>query len=522
MYSSGYLSTFLPHSVLESYIEAQGPKKYATVLKIANQAGKYDGLSQTPASGHADFLFQWAAINSAVSPLSNPKSISKRFYEPVTVSGPSSSSQVVSYPGIADLCEKAGFLQLALEPMRTLLISSESLSMPQLSQPIDIKSQRSPELTGCHPNRDQGLTSSAPSKLYERFQGFKTFEGFYCYLGSIVNLSEDPEVHFNCHTHQPDMSSSSNSTDQNLLREAKQQDKRPPVVWFNFIHDLILYLYPNDLVKFFEVYDLHVPSIRTPRLIGGLLDVDCDKATIKDVSASVTGNFPIAELVHEAKQRNRLSSRDPAVFNALAKIYFDGNNNPEQFAKENNSYEPLVVGNFCETSGLSVAYVAYAMGFWDEELIAIMYDNLTFKQQARCLQSPPIRALSLKCTDPDNVSLTVKAFLQADLPLELIELFEKIVIKLLGQDRWLHNKLQNYDADDIARIAMEHGLYEEALMLTDLLTVPIPRIDHSHVLNLEAVNEAYNDLPIEEEYHNALQDSIDSFDNLNFQQHCPH
>jgi clathrin heavy chain len=67
------------------------------------------------------------------------------------------------------------------------------------------------------------------------------------------------------------------------------------------------------------------------------------------MTSFVTGNFPIDELVHEVKQRNRLKlilpwlearvqagSQDPAVFNAIAKIYIDSNNNPEQFLKENN------------------------------------------------------------------------------------------------------------------------------------------------------------------------------------------
>lgn len=80
----------------------------------------------------------------------------------------------------------------------------------------------------------------------------------------------------------------------------------------------------------------------------------------------------------------------------------------------------------------------------------------------------------------------MKAFLQADLPIELIELLEKIVIEpspfsdnknlqnllLLtairadkGKVVGYINKLQNYDAGDIARIATEHGLYEEALTI---------------------------------------------------------
>ena len=63
----------------------------------------------------------------------------------------------------------------------------------------------------------------------------------------------------------------------------------------------------------------------------------------------MTGNFPIDELVHEVEHRNRLKlilpwletrvqsgSQDPAVFNAMAKILIDSNNNPETFLKENN------------------------------------------------------------------------------------------------------------------------------------------------------------------------------------------
>jgi clathrin heavy chain len=35
-----------------------------------------------------------------------------------------------------------------------------------------------------------------------------------------------------------------------------------------------------------------------------------------------------------------------------------------------------------------------------------------------------------ECTDPNDVSITVKAFLSADFPVELMELLEKIIIEL--------------------------------------------------------------------------------------------
>lgn len=100
--------------------------------------------------------------------------------------------------------------------------------------------------------------------------------------------------------------------------------------------------------------------------------------------------------------------------------------------------------------------------------------------------SQVIAAAVPESTDPDDVSLTVKAFLSADLPIELIELLEKIILQIspFSDNRNLQNlllltairadkgkvvgyinKLQNYDEGEIARIATDHGLYEEALTI---------------------------------------------------------
>ena len=80
----------------------------------------------------------------------------------------------------------------------------------------------------------------------------------------------------------------------------------------------------------------------------------------------------------------------------------------------------------------------------------------------------------------------MKAFLQADLPIELIELLEKIIIEPspFSDNKNLQNlllltairadkgkvvgyisKLENYDASEIAKIATDHGLFEEALTI---------------------------------------------------------
>lgn len=83
--------------------------------------------------------------------------------------------------------------------------------------------------------------------------------------------------------------------------------------------------------------------------------------------------------------------------------------------------------------------------------------------------------------------------------------------------------------------ALSFYLQEPPLLQVDLLTVLAPRIDHTRVVRMflpddnvpltrsslvalqgliEAVNDTYNDLPIEQEDYKALRDSIDSSDNI--------
>lgn len=91
-----------------------------------------------------------------------------------------------------------------------------------------------------------------------------------------------------------------------------------------------------------------------------------------------------------------------------------------------------------------------------------------------------------ECTDADDVSVTVKAFMTNDLPNQLIELLEKIIIEPspFSDNKSLQNllfltairsdkakvigyinRLTGYDPDEIARIAIEAGLYEEAFTI---------------------------------------------------------
>ncbi|KAG1887865.1 hypothetical protein F4604DRAFT_1675009 [Suillus subluteus] len=414
-------------------------------------------------------------------------------------------------PQIANLCKTAGLLQRALEHYEDLADIKRAIvhtSGLQLEEMLRINIWQN--LQAVIQIATKYTDVFGPVKLIEMFGSFKTFEGG-------ANLQREQLL-------QPEKV-------KNFLKEAKLPDQVPLILvcdHFDFVHDLVLYLYQNGLTKFIEMY-----------IVGGLLDVGCDETTIKGLLASVTENFPIDECVNEAEQRNCLKhilpwlearvqsgSQDPAVPNALAKIFIDSNNNLEMSLKENNLYESLVVGKFCEARDQR-QFDVQAPEHWTQVLV---HDNIHR------------RALIDQCTDPDAVSVTVKAFLSADFPIELIELLEKVVIEpfpisdnlqnllLLtsirtdkGKVVGYINNLQNYDAREIAKIATDHGLYEEALtiykkydqhaMAINVLVEHITPIDHS----LDYSNKANKPDSVWSRLANAqlnglrIKDAVDSY-----------
>lgn len=264
-----------------------------------------------------------------------------------------------------------------------------------------------------------------------------------------------------------------------------------------------------------------VNQSRTPAVIGGLLDVDCDEGIIKNLLASVqASSIPIDELVSEVESRNRLKlllpfleqtlqsgNQQQAVYNALAKIYIDSNNNPEKFLQENDMYDTLQIGSYCASRDPNLAVIAFRKGQNDLELINISNENSMYKVQARYLlerADPEIWQFVLssnnihrravvdqvtatavpESTEPERVSVAVKAFMDADMPAELIELLEKIILEpspfsdngnlqnLLmltaaksdkGKLMRYITELDAYSPEDIAQQCISVGLYEEAL-----------------------------------------------------------
>ncbi|OAJ39008.1 hypothetical protein, variant [Batrachochytrium dendrobatidis JEL423] len=459
---------------------------------------------------------------------------------------------------IANLCEKAGLYQRALEHYTDIFDIKRSIVHTHLLNPdwvityfgtlsVDQSLDCLKEMLANNIRQNLQIVVKIATKytdqlgssqLINLFETNKTFEGLYYYLGAIVNFSQDAEVHFKyiqaaCRTGQlkevericRESSCYDPEKVKNFLKEAKLQDQLPLIIVcdrFNFVHDLILFLYQNSMTKYIEIYVQKVNSSRTPEVIGALMDVDCDEIIIKNLLMSVTGAIPVDKLVEETEKRNRLKitlpwlegkaqtgSTEPAVYNALGKIYIDTNSNAEQFLKTNQLYDAAVVGKHCERKDPYLAFIAYERGRCDQELIRLTNDNSMFKHQARYLVArrdqdlwatvlaiensfrrqlvDQVVATALPETqDPEDVSVTVKAFMAADLPNELIELLEKLVLEgsAFSDNRNLQNlliltaikadktrvmdyinRLDNFDAPDIANIAVGSDLFEEAFTI---------------------------------------------------------
>jgi len=404
-------------------------------------------------------------------------------------------------------------------------------------------------------------------RIVAMFESFGSNEGIFYFLGAILSSSTDAEVHFKyieaasrCnHVHEVErVCRESTHYDpirvKDFLKEAKLSDPRPLIYvcdLHGFVSELTEYLYKNSLMKYIEVYVTKVNPTQCPAVIGSLIDLDCSEDFIKTLLQNVRAACPVEPLVAEVEKRNRLrillpwlegrvaeGNQDPFLHNGIAKIYIDTNRDPESFLKTNQFYDSAVVGKYCEDRDPHLAYTAYkrSWGSCDKQLVDVTNRNGLFRLQARYLverQSPDLWELVLsednqhrrnvidqvvstalpESTNAEEVSATVKAFISADLPNELIELLEKIVLHKsadFGQNRNLQNlliltaikadktrvmdyinRLDNYDAPDIAKIALgePYRLYEEAFLIYKKCNLNVEAME-TLLTNIESIERA--------------------------------
>lgn len=405
-------------------------------------------------------------------------------------------------------------------------------------------------------------------KLIQLFEEFKNYNGLYFYLGSFVNTTEDSDVIFKyieaavklnqlkevervCRDNEHYDAAQVKA----FLLEENMKDPRPLIHVcdrFGFVDELTRHLYNQSMFPFIEAYVQRMNSRATPEVVGSLLDLNANEEQVitllSNIRAPVDDPTFMERLVEAAESRNRLrilrgwlearaneGNEDPNLHNGLAKIYVDINSNPQQFLTNNQFYNSKVVGTYCESRDPHLAFIAYkrAWGECDDELIEVTNKNGFFKDQARYLVERQSLELWAKVLNDDNefkrelidqvvatalpesrapeeVSTTVKAFMAANLPNELIELLERIILHGPSDGVFHNNKnlqnlliltaikadkqrvmdylnrLDNYDGPDIAKIAVseQYELYEEAFFIykkfkkgDEAITVLIDHID---------------------------------------------
>jgi len=374
-------------------------------------------------------------------------------------------------------------------------------------------------------------------KSIELLETYGTNEGLLFFLANILPQTEDQDIYFkyiescarlgNFREVERVIKETSNYDPvkvKEYLIEAKLTDPRPLIAvcdMHNQVEELTRYLYNNKMNKFIEIYLFKVNTNNTPKVLGTLLELDCDEVYIKQLLNTIR-MCPIPELVEEFEERGRLRMleawleqrmheriQDAALHNALAKIYVDNNKNPQDFLITNEYYDSRIVGKYCEDRNPDLAFTAYkrAGGACDEELIAVTNKNYLFKMQAKYLVERKDENLWAKVlnveneyrqqlidavvgtalpgsTDDSEVSETVKAFMAAELPHQLIDLLERIVLhnNLFANNENLQNlmlltaiktkqekvmdyinRLENYNGQQLAQVCQEYSLFEQAL-----------------------------------------------------------
>ncbi|CAM4940780.1 unnamed protein product [Rotaria socialis] len=167
-------------------------------------------------------------------------------------------------------------------------------------------------------------------------------------------------------------------------------------------------------------------------------------------------------------------------------------------------------GQVCKENSLFKSEARYLVRRKDPTLWkqVLREDN----QYRRPLIDQVIQTALAETQDPEEISVTVKAFMVADLPNSLIELLEKIVIdnSVFSGHRNLQNlliltdikadrsrvmdyinRLENYDAPDIANIAISNQLFEEAFSIYKKFEVATSAIQVliDHIKNLDRAYE---------------------------------
>ena len=317
--------------------------------------------------------------------------------------------------------------------------------------------------------------------LINLFNETNSSEGIYFFLAVVVNTCEDPDIHFryieaacklgNWEEVERMCNESQHLPAERLRDYFMQQDfpnKIPLLVLcnrFEFIEDMTKFLYKKGCTRELETYVQRFNPAMAGRVIGALIDIEAPTEYIQKLLNSVQHTAPIDDLIVQTMKRERIKLLEPLLYarqqsgaidaatnNGLVLLAVLSNRNGERALRENQYYDPKFVGEVLAKRDAHLACLAFAKGNCDDALLELTNQHQLYKEQARYLvarQDPALWARVLspenehmklvvdavtstalpECDDPDRVSQTVKAFIDAEIPMQLLGLLEKVVME---------------------------------------------------------------------------------------------
>eukprot|EP01064_Diplonema_japonicum_P020232 TRINITY_DN2938_c0_g1_i2.p1 TRINITY_DN2938_c0_g1~~TRINITY_DN2938_c0_g1_i2.p1 ORF type:complete len:1602 (+),score=485.27 TRINITY_DN2938_c0_g1_i2:659-4807(+) len=309
-----------------------------------------------------------------------------------------------------------------------------------------------------------------------------------------------------------------------LLNEVRLSDPWPYInvcdkhkMW----ESMVGYLMGTRNLRYLDLYVTSKQPDNTPNVIGALLDAGADDDYIISLINKVH-DIPIGETISAVEKRGKITmilpwmeatiqkgSKDEVLVTTLAKQYIDNaRQNAKEFLEDHKGdYNSKEVGAYAESKSPELALVAYETGANDEEVLRLAADNKMYNELAGYLlkrQDLPLWNTVLsredkkeivdslityaipRVADPTEISVAVKAFTQAGMPGQLTAILEKLILgdenSPFSQNRYLQNlllltviqtepskamayiqRMDKYDIDEMAAIALKKGLNEEAL-----------------------------------------------------------
>eukprot|EP01062_Namystynia_karyoxenos_P039152 TRINITY_DN28473_c0_g1_i1.p1 TRINITY_DN28473_c0_g1~~TRINITY_DN28473_c0_g1_i1.p1 ORF type:complete len:1684 (+),score=694.99 TRINITY_DN28473_c0_g1_i1:92-5053(+) len=327
-------------------------------------------------------------------------------------------------------------------------------------------------------------------------------------------------------------------------------------------------------------------AARLPQVVGKLIEAGASDDYVSALAVKVGASAPIAATVAaaDAKQKlpllrvwleSRLSEgcTDRAMYTGLAKIYCDADaERALAFIRDcAGRFDAQAVGRHCAGREAALACAAYEAGQCDAELLQLttergmlpeLADYLTKRHDPELWASvltgeehaahrealvEAVISRSLPAArDAGEVSAVVKALMQAGMDAQLTRALEKLLLddgpRPFGDNKYLQNLLMhttirgkrdrlgeyiqlltNFDHGEVAKVALQNGLHEEAFEIFKRKEGGAPRAMQVILQNVGSVarardyaieaqsKECWRLLGVAQLQQELVSDAIDSF-----------